>query len=1648
MMRQLADYLHVETIGETTNAVVYRARHGATHQSVVIKELKMQNPSPVHIARFKHEYDIIRHLDIDGVVKVLDIIATGDRFALVMEDCVCTSLKQRVTGSMPVDEFLQIAVQVTETLRALHQRNIIHQDIKPSNILYNPDTNRLKLTDFGISAKTGWAYAETSDNHLPEGTLAYMSPEQTGRMNCGVDYRTDFYSLGVTFYELLTGKTPFTAPDPISLIHAHIAKKPVPPHTVNSDIPEMLSAIVMRLLAKSAEERYQSGLGLLADLQQCQDYIAINGIIPPFEIGRHDISPKFTIPQTLVGRDRELEALSQAFDRIEKGQARVLMVTGAPGIGKSALVNEMYKPTFARRGYFISGKYEQLKQAEPYSAIIKAIKGLVRQLLAENEEQLDYWRKKLRAALGINGKIITDIIGDMEMIVGKQPEMDEFSPETAQNRFKLVLKNFVHALTDKNHPLVLFLDDLQWVDPASLELIHTLTIDQDLKYFMLIGAYRDKAVPTHHPLMLTLEAMQALDVAVQTLHLEALDKGSTNAFLTKFLRCTPQASHRLASAVYGKTMGNPFFIIQFLKRLYEHNHLRLEPTIGWQWNLDAIEQMQVTENVVHFMTERLIDLPPQTLDLIKIAACIGAAFDVETLAAAAQTSIDEALASLAILVEEGLLANIKPARYRFQHDRIQEAANALLSDDDKAQLHHRIGHWMLSRTTDETLLSSVFHIADQLNAAGSVLQTPEEKHRLAEINLKAGIKAKESTAYEAAVGYLQAGINLLPENGWQTHYALTHGLYTEQMQSRFLARDFQGAEQLFDIIVTNARNNIDRTNAYNMMVVLYIETRSPEEAIALGCKALRPFKIKLKTKMGPAKVLWELVKAKHNISSIPLADILTLPLMTDREGIACQNLMSSLATPAYLVNNYLFAYMVLKSVNETFKSGLAPHAAAMFICLATIIENKLGDYQLGYDMGKMALALDQKMGQSRFSCRTHHIFAFFIQHWNCHAKHDLPFFDKVYRLGIDYGDLTYASHGILANIDTRFVIGDPLDGIYQDIKKFQTFIDQVKNPFISSQYELQRQWVRNLKGLASGSVEFSNSDFDEEAFLEKLRADNNAHGLCFSLLPKIKLLYLFGCYDKAYTAAKELDRHIMAAMGTLIVSEHHYYYALILIALLREKKFANKFKFKKIISRSLRKLAKWAVVCPENFQHKHDLVKAEWAALGRQFHLAAGHYRLAIKNARKNDYVNDEALACERLAEVYRSMDAREEALIFFKRAHQCYGYWGARAKQRDLEQRHPNLFSQKTKGLHVDTISRSSITGAANRMTRQMDLAMVTEASQSISSEIVLDNLLEDIMYISITNAGAQRGYLILEKEGELTIVAGKETDGDILKETFPVPVKESREISHAIVYFVNRTLKPVILANALNEGLFTQDPHVQRRLCKSILCMPIMNKEQRSGILYLENNLTTNAFTKERLEVLGTIATQAAISLENARLFELATTDGLTNLFSYRYFQHLLDLEIDRSLRYQRTFSLLLMDIDDFEQFNDTYGRPKADEALKRFAQLLKTNIRGVDIAARYSGEAFILLLPETGLQQAMIVCEKIRTLAQHMPIPNEKENLSITVSIGVVTFLQHALDKNGLLNSVDSALKDAKKDGRNRISVGKQIETERPENIPFCN
>ena len=1502
-------------IHESSNSLIYRGRRTLDNLPVILKAQKKEYPSPEEIARFRLEYDIINTLNTTGVVRLYGLEHYRNGLVMIMEDLAAESLSTIIrSGPLSLPQFLEAAIEIAEILAQIHQHHVMHKDINSSNIVARPvngDNSHswdIKIIDFGLATVLSRETPSIRNPNILEGTLAYMSPEQTGRMNRAIDYRTDFYSLGVTFYELLTGQLPFQSHDALEMVHSHIARRPVPPHEIESGVPVVLSDIVMKLLAKTAEDRYQSAYGLKRDLEQCLTQFQTQGVIEPFPLGRYDISDKFQIPQKLYGRDEEAALIMAAFERVSEGATELLLVSGYSGMGKTALIQELQKPLVRQRGYFISGKFDQLQRNLPYHAVIQAFQSLMQQLLTENETQLARWKDLLLAALGPNGQVIIDVIPEVELIIGPQPPVPELPTSEAQNRFNLVFQNFVRVFAQREHPLAVFLDDLQWADATTISMIELLVSDPDTRHLLLIGAYRSNEVDAGHPLLLTLNALQQNEARTTQISLTPLTLADITRLISDTLNCLPDKAQPLAELTLNKTNGNPFFVNEFLVSLYEDKWLNFIPpgasneTGGWQWDMAQLQQLSITDNVVELMAAKIQKLPEAAQDILKRAACIGNTFEMGTLATVHQKSMLDTALDLWQAIQEGLILPLDDSYmmlgfgdraglessdifsdlrltatipYKFLHDRVQQAAYSLIPEADKQALHRQIGQLLLQNTPAAEIEEHVFDIANQLNLGASLITQPQEKKRLAELNLLAGRKAKAATAYESALSYLRHGIDLLDKESWRTDYELMLGLYGAAVESAYFSGNYKRMEQYAEIVMERARRLLDKVGIYEIQILYHTAQNEPLKAVIVARQVLEELGVSLPEKTGQLYVARELAATWLSHFRKSTDDLYNLPEMTDPHTLATMRILMNTISAAYIAAPDLFPFIVLNMVKLSVQHGNSALSAFGYMTYGIILCAGLGFINYGYKLGEFALRLMDKFEAKDLKAKMIVSFYVTIKHWKAHTRETLQPFQEGYQSGLDTGDIEYACHNAMYYANYLFAVGEPLAEVAPKQAQYLAVIKKFKQKFHLTYIQIWHQLALNLLDQADDALQLCGEAFDETEMMPELIKTNNQTALFCTYLAKSMLAFLFGDAAQAIENAKLARPHGQAMLGSINVAEHNYYESLALLAHYAKAKGAARPRYLRTVRLNQRSMRKWAKYAPMNYQHKYDLVAAEQARVNGDMARALELYDQAIDGAREHQYTNDLAVAYELAAKFYLAQSKTKIAQSYMLDARHAYLRWGAKAKVKDLETRYPNLLTHKpvASTFNIDTTQMKGVTPTASdgHHTSLLDLNTVIKSSQAISGEIVLGQLLKRLMEIVIENAGAQRGFLILEKNGHLVIEAESDTDISEIKVLQASPLlEESDRLAVSIVNYVARTRENVVLDDAFHQGQFTQDSYIRTNQPKSILCAPLLHQGQLNGILYLENDLTTEAFTPDRLEVLQFLSTQIAISIENAVLYD----------------------------------------------------------------------------------------------------------------------------------------------------------------------------------
>ncbi|MBD1924542.1 AAA family ATPase [Microcoleus sp. FACHB-831] len=1485
-MLTLPAYEITQVLHEGISTIIYRACRQLDKSSVIVKALKPEYPTLEELSRLRHEYKILENaVDIEGIVKPLALENYHNGLALILPDFGAESLKKYLGDrSLEVTKFLNIAIQLASTLAQLHQAQIIHKDIKPHNIVINPETGQVKFIDFSIASRLERENQTLGNPTLLEGTLAYMSPEQTGRMNRSIDYRTDFYSLGVTFYEMLTGKLPFDAIEPLELVHCHIAKVPVPPHQVNSQIPEPVSHLVIKLLAKTAEDRYQTAAGLKFDLETCLLKLQTTGTISGFIPGSADKAGQLLIAQKLYGREAEVARLLATFERVAVGTTEMMLVSGYSGIGKTVLVNEVHKPIVRQRGYFIAGKFDQFKRNIPFASLIQAFQSLIQQLLTENSSQIETWKEKLLSALGVNGQIIIDVIPEVELIIGKQPPVPELGGTESQNRFSRVFKQFIGVFTTQEHPLVVFLDDLQWADSASLKLIELLMTDSDSQYLLLIGAYRDNEVFPTHPTIQTIEKIQQAGTAVNNIVLGPLQLVHVEELIADTLNESVR-SKLLAELLFNKTQGNPFFLTQLLKTLYEEDLLTYDLYSGaWQWNIEQIQAIGITDyNVVELIGRNIRKLPEDTQKVLKLAACIGNTFNLEVLSVVNEESSLVTAAQLWSALQAGLilplsneykiplvfsqeeaggfsLTDVK-VDYKFLHDRVQQAAYSLIPDDQKKETHLKIGQLLLHSTTPEERKENIFALVNQLNYGTDLLAAEAEKYELAALNLIAGQKAKTATAYESAVKYLNVGLELLPSNSWENQYELTLNIYVEATEAEYLNTNFERTEILAKLTLQKTPNLLDKIKVYEVEIASYISQGQMLKGIDVGLSALKMLGVNLSSDDPDSQWIVKLPR---------IEELKNMPLMTDPYQLAAMRLLMQLSTALYIARPDLMLPAMSTMIDLSIKQGNSPISAYAYGFYGPLLVHA-GNIEAAYHTGNLAFSLLEQFDAKSLKAKVYGLFYIYTQPWKKHIKDTFIPLQEGCQIGLETGDIEWSSYCNLNYCSHLFYSGEHLPSADSKIAQYFELAKINKCATATYSNSLWRQLILNLRGLAADKYCLKGESFDEVEMLPQLEELKIKPIICLCRLAKGMLFYLLKDSTKSVDNLRFALETIQSLQGFIVVAIHNFYYSLSLLAEASNSTETSKQQLLiDEVTANQEKMRKWAMHAPENFQHKYELVEAEKARILGQKEKAIDYYDRAIKGAAEQGYIQEEALANELAAEFQLSLGREKIAKTYMTDAYYGYIRWGAKAKVEDLDKRYPKLIARSPVAeIHsgfdfTATIASLTTTGSHAEI---LDMASVMKASQAISGEIVLDKLLEKLMKILIENAGAQTGLLILSKQGQFFIeAAGNKEEVQVLRS---LPVSTSQQLPATVVNYVTRTQKDVVLNDAFQEKIFNNDPYILQNKPKSLLCAPIIYQGKLTAILYLENNLIAGAFTPKRIEVLRILSAQAAISIEQARLY-----------------------------------------------------------------------------------------------------------------------------------------------------------------------------------
>ncbi|MDB9372458.1 ATP-binding sensor histidine kinase [Nodularia sphaerocarpa] len=1523
-MSSLTGYQINSTLHEGIQTIIYQTQIPNTQQPVILKVLKNEYPTLEAFTHLKNEYQIQQSLDHPNIVKVISLETFDHRIGLLIEDFGGESLAQLLKlKKLTLVNYLNIAIQITQALDYLHKNQIIHKDIKPSNIIINSHTGVVKLTDFGIASRLNQENTQFTNPNCVEGTLAYMSPEQTGRMNRRLDYRSDFYSLGVTLYEMLTEQKPFLSEYPLEIVYNHIAVLAVNPQLLNPQIPADISAVVMKLMAKNAEDRYNSATGLLADLELCLDNLENSGEMTNFVPGRLDVLSQLFIPQKLYGREQQVKELLAAFEKVTFGTSEIMLVSGYSGIGKSALVNEVNKPITRQEGYFIVGKFDQLKRSVPYAPLIHAFADLMRCLLTENNQNIAAWRNRILAALGSNGQVIIDVIPEVELIIGKQPKVPQIGATESQNRFHRVFEQFIKVFAQKEHPLVIFLDDLQWADAATLNLIEILMTDFNSQYLLLIGAFRDNEVSAAHPLIQTIEAIESAGAVVNQIVLQPLDLENVTQLIAETLQESYSIKYpalennkkliELAELIFNKTGGNPFFITQLLQVLYQEKLLHFDwNSAKWQWDLGEIQAIGIIDkNIVELVASRLEKLPKVSQDVLKLAACVGDSFSLDVLAIIHEQSPSLTANNLYSALQAGLILPLNQAYriplvfneaetvnlnfdssrvgYKFLHDRVQQAAYSLIPESQKKLTHFKIGQLLLANTPQTEIESNIFDIVNQLNFGINSLVELSKKTELAQLNLMAGCKAKASTAYEAALKYLQTGMALLSEDAWETEYKLTLGLYDGGAEVAYLSGNFEQMQQWAEVVLQKAKTLLDKVKVYEVKIIASTVQNQQLEAIQTALSILQLLGISFPHQPTSADIQQAIDGIASDLEgkamdSAPLlafalrvpeaiADLINLPLMTDLNKIAAMKILMGVLPAAFQTAPAMMPIIACEMVNLSLKYGNTAVSAYGYSLYGLILCGVKGEIDSGYDFGKLALSLVSQFNATELKAKILTVISAHVLHWKEHIRETFLTSKTGYVCGLETGDLEYAGYCGYIYPYHSFWLGKEIWGLEKELVAYCDSLKKIKQQVALTWNQIYLQTVINLKTNPENVTCLLGKAYNEQSMLPIHQTFNDLYTINHLFVNKLMLSYLFGEYDKAVENAVMAEKSLGGVTGLFVVPVFYFYDSLVQLAIYPHAQQSEQESILAKVAANQHKMKLWATHAPMNHLHKFYLVEAERYRVLDEKLSAMEYYDNAIAQAQVNGYLQEEALAYELAGVFYQGLGKKLIHQTYITKAYYTYIRWGAIAKVKDLESKYPFLVEQisntATPPLKLDVTHIAAKTTTNTGLSDVLDSNTFIKFSQAITNEIVLEHLLSKLIKILLENTAAKKALLLLIKDNQLYIEASGNAVDDEVIVLKSIPIETSQDLPLSVVNYVVRTQKLLVLNDATVTETFNVDSYIQKWQSKSIFCLPIIYQSHLTGIIYLENQLTSGVFIPERVEVIKILVSQIAIAIENACLY-----------------------------------------------------------------------------------------------------------------------------------------------------------------------------------
>lgn len=1449
---------------QSERTVVYRSLRVADGSSVIIKALSTRNSTDE--LYLVHEYEFAKELNLESVVRPISLEYGSQSVFLVLEDDGAVSLKSFLANKeLTLEEFYHIAFQIVDIIGSIHDKGIIHKDIKPENIIIHPETRVVKLIDFQLASRISSETLSITPPEILEGSLPYMSPEQTGRMNRDLDYRSDYYSLGVTFFEMLTNQLPYEAKDALEWVHAHIAKSPRTIRDTNSSFSMALTSIIEKLLKKNAENRYQSSFGIKYDLETSKrEY-------ERFPLGTRDIPSKFHIPQKMYGRTKELQRLLAAFDAVcEIEQPTLALISGYSGIGKTTVVKEMYQQIFKKQGFFLQGKYDQFKKDVPYSAIVSALTSLIKYILSYREEELIQWKTSINEALGEDAGILAELMPDLKLLIGEQDRATELSPFQNQNRFQQILEKFIKVFAAKKHPLVIFLDDLQWADSGSLALMESVVKNGERQALFLLAAYRDNEADKNHLFETTKMAImehhqwQVMEISLQPLSVEDIADLIQDTF-----HCEKETAHPLASLINQKTGGNPFFVSQLLKNLVQKEWIGFIPAEGrWHWDIDSIDSIHITDNVVELMLEKLHEQDISTQKMIHIGACIGNHFALHDIVQLLKIDAKQCYNHIESLLIEGLLQKVNNGNQkqgmiiRFVHDRVHKAAYQLFPEETE-RIHYQLGLNYLQHYSQEQIDQHLFTIIGHFLEAIELIDE-SIKIDVIQLSLKAAKRAKVSASYQTMAGILKKSGTLMDERIWTASHALAFDFYYECAESEYLCGHTDESLKWLEFLSKRASNDLEKIKVINNQILVYHHTTRFEDAKNIGIEALRSLGMSIPNKISDVQTGIEFARAYLGLLGKSKKSLLELPELTDERKLAILKLAQNVVFASMYCDQDFGYYLSLKVFNYSLKNGNSPYSGSTYAIYGAIMAI-MGMPAKSEKYVDLAFEVAAKYNQKINNSLIYTAAGAAIYPWIRPYEESLRTLATGIGMAMNSGEYligTYCANDLLG---VKLFSGAPLKEVRDVVNLYEEYVQDANEENVKIFFHMVTRLIDRLSNNPAMQTTLS-EDHDKEILS---RIDINDI-LMYYYAIRLQLLYLFGDFEEGARLGEKAQKE--EKYTSIPMPEIVFYHSLHLMALLSNPTMSNTKNMWKQLEKNIKRMKKWAAGNKSNYEHKRLLLAAEWERIRGNKNEALELYGKAIKEAKTGKFYQVAAIANEAAAKYYEMQGVNQVAKGFFLEAYQLYLKWGAIEKANQLQTDYiPTLeesFALSQKEVAA-SISRSTTTVKQTTINNQeLDLLTVMKSSEALSKEIVFDELLAKLMEILLENAGAERGAVILLEQDEAVVHARMDVNMNAAQ-VEAMALDEEDGIAKTIVQFVLRTQESVVVSDASQDELFRNDSYIKEYKPKSILCIPIMNQGTLSGGIYLENNLSVGAFTVRRVELLKVLSSQIAISIANARLY-----------------------------------------------------------------------------------------------------------------------------------------------------------------------------------